>query len=122
MFLSITDIKEIAVAVVWLAIGLKIPEIPMILLTDSYSVYECLVKLGSTQEKRLMIDIMALRQLYERREAHEVRWINGEDNPADAMTKASPNRSLKKLIDDNEITVRLEGWVERRPNKATAEP
>src|SRR5438874_2730428 len=46
---------------------LRIPAIPVILCTDSYSLYECLVKLGLILEKRLMIDIMALRQLYERR-------------------------------------------------------
>jgi hypothetical protein len=36
----------------------------IIICTDSYSLYECLVKLGMTKEKRLMIDIMALRQSY----------------------------------------------------------
>ena len=40
--------------------------------TNSFSLYEYLVKLGTTKEKRLMIDIMALRQLYERRELIEV--------------------------------------------------
>ncbi|KAM4061493.1 DUF1421 multi-domain protein [Hirsutella rhossiliensis] len=29
---------------------------------------------------------------------HEIRWINGADNPADAMTKASPNRALERLL------------------------
>ncbi|XP_044723976.1 polyprotein [Hirsutella rhossiliensis] len=33
----------------------------------SYSLYECLVKLGTTTATRLMIDIMALRQAYESR-------------------------------------------------------
>src|SRR6266536_2532814 len=33
----------------------------IIVYTDSYSLYECLVKLSTTKEKRLMIDIMALR-------------------------------------------------------------
>jgi hypothetical protein len=56
-----------------------------------------------------MIDIMALRQSYERRELAEVRWINGQDNPADAMTKATPNKMLQGFLDNNEITVRLEG-------------
>ena len=76
-------------------------EIPIVVCTDSYSLYECLVKLGTTKEKRLMIDIMALRQSYERRELAEVRWINGEDNPADAMTKTSPNKALKKFLITN---------------------
>ena len=52
---------------------LDIPPLPIVVCTDSYSLYECLVKLGTTKEKRLMIDIMALRQSYERRELTEVR-------------------------------------------------
>jgi hypothetical protein len=92
---------------------LSLPAIPLVICTDSYSLYECLVKLGTTKEKRLIIDIMALRQSYERREITEIRWINGEDNPADAFTKASLNRALKHLINRNELTVRVEGWVQR---------
>ncbi|KAM4065279.1 Dimer-Tnp-hAT domain containing protein [Hirsutella rhossiliensis] len=79
------------------------------------TLYECLVKLGTTKEKRLMIDIMALRQSYEKREITDIRWINGADNPADAMTKASPNRALERFIDTNSLTIRVEGYVQRRP-------
>ncbi|KAF1935534.1 hypothetical protein EJ02DRAFT_123662 [Clathrospora elynae] len=92
---------------------LGLAAVPLVICTDSYSLYECLVKLGTTKEKRLMIDIMALRQSYERREITEIRWINGDDNPADAFTKASPNRALERFIDSNEVTVRIEGWVQR---------
>ncbi len=92
---------------------LGMPAIPVIVCTDSFSLYECLVKLGTTKEKRLMIDIMALRQSYERRELFEIRWINGLDNPADAMTKTSPNQALTTLIDTNQLQIRVEGWVKR---------
>jgi hypothetical protein len=92
---------------------LNLPSIPVIVCTDSYSLYECLVKLGTTKEKRLMIDIMAIRQSYERRELQEVRWINGNDNPADAMTKAKPNPTLETFVSTNRLTVRVEGWVKR---------
>jgi hypothetical protein len=92
---------------------LGFPSTPIIVCTDSYSLYECLVKLGTTKEKRLMIDIMAIRQSYERRELTEIRWINGQDNPADAMTKGTPNKALEKFIDTNELSVRIEGWVKR---------
>jgi len=34
--------------------------IPIIICTDLYSLYKCLVKLSTTKEKRLIIDIMAL--------------------------------------------------------------
>jgi hypothetical protein len=93
---------------------LHLPPIPLVVCTDSYSLYDCLVKLGSTTEKRLMIDLMALRQSYERREISEIRWINGKDNPADAMTKGTANESLEHLVSTNQLTVRLEAWVDRK--------
>ncbi|KAF2741624.1 hypothetical protein M011DRAFT_497953 [Sporormia fimetaria CBS 119925] len=93
---------------------LGLAEIPLIICTDSYSLYECRVKLGTTKEKRLMIDIMALRQSYERREITEIRWINGEDIPADAFTKASPNRALECFIESNNLTVRVDGWISKQ--------
>ena len=87
-------------------------KLPIIVCIDSYSLYECMVKLGSTKEKRLMIDIMAMRQLYERRELSEVRWIDGKDNSADAMTKSTANKALQSLIDINELRINVEGWVQ----------
>lgn len=77
--------------------------------TDSFSLYECMVKLGTTKEKRLMIDVMAVRESYERRELSEVRWIVGQDNPADAMTKSNANKALRQFINTNEVQVEVEG-------------
>jgi hypothetical protein len=87
--------------------------LPLIVCTDSRSLYDCLVKLGSTHEKRLMIDLMCLRQSYERREIAEIKWIDGDSNPADAMTKTRPCQALRDLIDTNTIHVKATGWVER---------
>jgi len=56
---------------------------------------------------------MCLRQAYERREITEVKWINGSDNPADAMTKAKPCQALKILIDTNKLDLKVNEWVER---------
>jgi hypothetical protein len=60
-----------------------------------------------------MIDIMSLRESYENREIDEIRWIHGEDNPADAMTKGAPNKGLERLVTYDKTTVRLQGWVQR---------
>jgi len=92
---------------------LDLPPLPLIVCTNSRSLYDCIVILGTTAEKRLMIDILALRQSYEQREISEIRWIKGDDNPADAMTKASPNKALESLISHNELTVRVDGSVLR---------
>jgi hypothetical protein len=88
---------------------LGFPQTPIVVCTNLYLLYEYLVKLGITQEKRLMIDIIALRQSYKRREITEIRWIDRKDNPADAMTKSTPNKALKKFINTNQLGVQVEG-------------
>jgi hypothetical protein len=45
----------------------------IIVYTDFYSLYECLVKLGIIKEKRFIIDIMVIRESYENRELFEIR-------------------------------------------------
>ena len=77
----------------------------LVLCTNSKLLYECLVKLGTTQEKRLIIDIICLRQAYERKEIVEVKWIKGESNPANAITKSNfkSSNALKRLIDTNTL-------------------
>ena len=42
----------------------KLPTIPIIVYTDSYSLYKYLVKLSTIKEKRLIINIIALQQSY----------------------------------------------------------
>ena len=88
-------------------------QLPLVICTDSKSLYECLVKLGTTQEKRLIIDVICLRQAYEWREIAEVKWIKGDTNPADAITKSKPSNALKNLIETNTIRLDMEEWVER---------
>jgi hypothetical protein len=59
----------------------------LILYTNSKSLYNYLIKLGTTLEKYLIIDILYLQQLYKRREIADVKWITGDSNPTDALTK-----------------------------------
>jgi hypothetical protein len=92
-----------------ITIQLELLDIVIIIYTNSYSFYECLVKLGTTKEKRLMINIIALQQSYKRKELFEVRWINGQDNPANTITKASPNKAFERFIDTNKLQVRIKG-------------
>jgi hypothetical protein len=99
---------------------LGLPQIPVVVCSDSKSLYDCLVKLGTTNEKRLMIDIMSLRESYENREITEVRWINGKDNPADACTKKQPNTALEKLVSCNKLKIKVEACVDRLTAKSKA--
>ena len=51
---------------------LDFPQTLIVLCTDLYSLYKCLVKLGTTKEKRLMIDIIALWQSYKHKEITKI--------------------------------------------------
>ena len=86
---------------------LKIEGIPTVVYTDSLSLYKCIVKLRTTKEKRLMIDIMAIRQSYEHRELSKVRQIKGISNPTDTMTKAILNKALRALVNTNSLTIQV---------------
>ncbi|PVH80071.1 hypothetical protein DL98DRAFT_549327 [Cadophora sp. DSE1049] len=66
---------------------LGLTRLPTVVCTDSLSLYECI-----------------------RRELTEIRWIDGTHNPANAITKAIPNKALQKFIDTNTLTVKMEGW------------
>jgi hypothetical protein len=59
-----------------------------------------------------MIDILALRQLYEHKKIAEIRWTYNRDNPANALIKATANSSLKQLISINKLVVRIKEYVE----------
>ena len=63
---------------------------------------------------------MGLRESYERREISEIRWVNGMDNPADALTKAKPNRALEAFINTNKLLVRVEAFVRRKEETGIA--
>ena len=79
--------------------------ISLVLYINSKSLYECLIKLGITQEKHLMINIMNLEQLYKKQKITEIKWIHKQNNPADLMTKTKSDTALKTIIETNHINL-----------------
>ena len=73
----------------------------LVLYINSKSLYKCFIKLGTTQEKCLIIDVMCLRQLYKRKKITKVKWINGNSNPTNSITKGKASTAFKKLINTN---------------------
>ena len=43
----------------------------------------------------------------------EIKWINGDLNPIDAMTKVNAYNALRNLININMINLNTKEWVER---------
>jgi hypothetical protein len=85
----------------------NLPEIPIVLYIDSKFLYKYIIKLGITKEKRLMIDIITIRQAYEKKELFEICYIDKRDNPADTITKLLFNKILEKFVNTNELIIRI---------------
>ena len=90
---------------------------PLILYTNSKSLFNYLVRLSTTQEKRLIINIICLHQAYKRREITKIKWIDGNANPTNAITKGKACNALTQLINTNYIQLEAIGWVERAKGK-----
>jgi hypothetical protein len=69
--------------------------------------YECIIKLGITKEKYLIINIIVIRQAYEKKKLFEIRYINRQDNPIDIITKLLFNKILEKFVNTNKLTIRI---------------
>jgi hypothetical protein len=51
--------------------------------------------------------------MYEWREIMKVKWIKGNSNPANTMTKAKPLNALTQLLDTNTLQLDVKEWVKR---------
>ncbi len=87
--------------------------ISLILVIDSKSLYDCLVRLKITVEKRLIMKVIILRQSYVKREITEIKWIHESNNSVDSMTKSKSFSALKTIIDINRINLNTIEWVKQ---------
>ena len=81
--------------------------ISLIIYTDLKSLYNCLVRLSTTQEKRLMVDFMYLYQLYKCKEIAKIKQIKGNTNLANSITKSKVYNALKQLINTNKVNINV---------------
>lgn len=83
------------------------------LLTDSETLFSVLIKSTTTSELRLMIDIAAAKQSFDRNEITTISWIRRRQNIADSMTKLPPNSSFVEFLRSNQLTYDIDQSVLR---------
>jgi hypothetical protein len=52
-----------------------------------------------------MVNLIYLYQLYKRREIAKIKWIKGNTNPANSITKLKVYNILKQLINTNKVNI-----------------
>ena len=66
--------------------------------TDSKSLFDVITKCSHTQERRLMINLQAVRDAYAVHDISNVGFMRGPNNPADGLTKIGKCHALYHLL------------------------
>lgn len=74
---------------------------------DSRSLFKVVTKNRNTAERRLQNDMFALRDSYQTGELKSIGWIQGKENPADALAKdvVSERSALWRLMTESTLNV-----------------
>ena len=77
---------------------------PIVCYVDNRSLCENLTSTKSVTEKRLRIDIAALREMLEKKEISNVRWVPTEYQIADVLTKTGKSsQQLNNLMKNGRL-------------------
>jgi hypothetical protein len=87
-------------------------EIPLVLLTDSLQIFHAVTRLSALSEKRLQIDAAVIREAYESKKLTTIAHVAGDDNIADCLTKQADSSSLKDVLRNGMLHVRISKAVE----------
>ena len=80
-------------------------KIPIICITDSKSLYEASYTTNVLEDKRLHIDICAIREMLSRKEIHSIKWTEAANQLADCLTKgtSSSDKMLKVIAGEDPL-------------------
>ncbi len=90
--------------------------VPLEMYTDSKGLFDVITKWSQRQERRLMIDLQAVRDAYNSHEISNVGFIRGPNNPAEGMTKPLKYDPLNRLLRTGRADFTVDQWVIRSFN------
>ncbi len=94
--------------------------IPIQIMTDSKSLFDVIIKSTKTAERKLIIDIAACREAYERHKKRCIAHIKSQYNLADCFTKIMLPTQLMEVMKTAYLSHPVEQWMIRtETNKNT---
>jgi L-fucose isomerase-like protein len=80
-------------------------EDPVTIATDSKSLFDTLLSHSATREKRLMVDISYLREVFSQEQLHDFYLVRSAANLADGLTKPLGDGVLTQVLERGSITL-----------------
>jgi hypothetical protein len=65
-------------------------------------------RLSTIHIHQFAINIIAIKQAYEKRELFKICYINRQNNPTDTITKLLFNKILEKFVNTNKLIIRIQ--------------
>ena len=78
-------------------------KLPIVMLTDSLSLFDVVTKATLTTEKTLLMDIKGFKDSYHFNEIENIGFIRSEYNPADTLTKVKPSSILEIILSSSQL-------------------
>ena len=91
--------------------ALSTQKVSICLFTDSKSLLDVISKGTRTAEKRVMLDISCPRQVFQRNEISDVRYVRSNQNLADGLTKKMKQEAIREVFQTGEWKVEPEQWI-----------
>lgn len=83
------------------------------MLTDRKSLFDTIVRSPFITEKRLMIDVCAAAEAYQKLKISDVGHIDGKNNSADELTQPKYCAALVDLLQSGVVMHKVNQWVFR---------
>lgn len=88
-------------------------EVNIEVLTYSKQVFDSITNSTRTKERRLMIDLNAAKESFQRKEISDLGLLKSENNLADAFTKLMAPKQLLEAMTSGELNHDIENWILR---------
>ena len=95
-------------------------KIPIMMFTDSLSLFDVITKASTTVEKSLMIDLEVVEKAYQQIEMEQIGFIGSEHNLADWLTKINSNNALINTLKGARFTYPVDQRIDRSHNEDTS--
>ena len=90
---------------------------PIIMYTDSMSLFDTITRLTNLTEKRLLIDVTVLRESYSKAEIANIAHVSSQKNLADCLIKKVRSKELEKVMLLGKFDVVVNKWIIHNESK-----